>query len=429
MKLFSGKRKVSALTVLMAVLLVVALAALCFVLFAGDLFGSDTSDYTDNISVRATPEAGDADGDGPEPVATAEPTATPPPTYDSGDTGLFNDFKEPADRFLAALEPSDGKTETGLQITGPLSYRNNSVRKSFAIIAPTGPDGCFNLAECDEYTRILAVNYEEEYFNDGYCYGMYFDDPQGMLAPGEYRINDDWFEHLIIREVPDSTYRLMVFKCRVRMVFTTVARNSAGHTIISAYERPSPGERVVFIDPHYGGIVDQGGWRSNIAVCDLNLNIARRVSKLLTDSGVRVYMSRDRDEYVGLWERNYLAQSVGADMYISITFGNNQADLGAKGTTAMYDSAQDGLDADITGRVLAQALQTRVTEACGTGDNGISAMGIAPFRACGIPAVTLRIGYISNDDDFFSIIKEEFKDEAAAAIRDAVLDVYGGQTE
>lgn len=361
--------------------------------------------------------------------ATATPQVTPEP-WEGTDTGLFDEYKQPESDYLAGLEASTGLEFADKGITGPMVYRNNSIRKMFTLNGECGVNGSFNLVECDDYTQVLSVNYEEEYFNGGYCYGMSFEDPKGMLTPGDYAINDNWFEHVIIKAAPDSaTAKLVVFKCRVPMVFVTVARNSEAQTVISAYERPDPDKQVVFIDPYYGGVNDLGGWRSNIAICQLNLNISLRTNKLLADEDCQVYLSRDKDEYVGIWERIYLADAVDADLYVCITHVNSQTDNTLSGTTVVYDSNEDSSNNALNGKTLAQILQQKITEGAKTKDNGIVPMGIAPYRYTSIPSAMAQIGYISCDEDFFQLIKEDFQYNVAVAIKESVVEALALQDD
>ena len=67
----------------------------------------------------------------------------------------------------------------------------------------------------------------------------------------------------------------------------------------------SPGKRVVVIDAGHGG--NQPGMRARLTDGTgvdekvITLGIARRVADLLKKRGVEVVMTRDRDEYVGLY--------------------------------------------------------------------------------------------------------------------------------
>ena len=398
---------------LVAIILVAVLVVLLLVVLFFDRGGSDLT--TDSFTPTPTPSSSGISDPTPTPVATPTPT-----DFNSPDTGYFNSYKSDLDDYLASLEASTGDVYANKQIGDTAVYRNNSIRKTLTVNSELGEIG-FNLVTCDDYTQILSKNYTEEYFNDGYCYGMYFDDPNGVLAAGDYAINDNWFEHIIIEAVPDSTSKLIVFKCRVPMVFVAVAHNSHKQTVISAYERPLGDDTIVFIDPYYGGVNDQGGWRSNIAVSDLNLNIALRVDSLLKDHDCTVYLSRDRDECVGIWERVYLAEAVGADMYICLTYVNSQLDNTLKGIQTLYDTNEDSSTAQFNGKVLAQLLLNEITAGSGFQDNGMVSMGIAAYRNTSIPAAMAKLGYISNDDDFFQIIKEEVQYNTAVAVKDAIV--------
>lgn len=398
--------------------MILAVAAVAVILVIVVLWPSDISTTTGDVIPTPTADPNANGGVIIDPTVT--PTATPT-DFNSDDTGLFGEFKVPVSDYLASLEASTSTSYSNLNITGSMVYRNNSMRKTFFINAECGEMG-IDIVTCDDFTKVLQKNYTEEYFNDGYCYGIYFDDPNNILPSGEFTINDDWFEHVIVQAVPETTSKLVVFKCRVPMVFVTVAHNSHQQTTISAYERPLADESVVFLDPYYGGVNDQGGWRSNIAISELNLNIALRTNSLLKNEDCVVYLSRELDECVGVWERVYLAEALGADMYISITFVNSQLDNTLCGTEVIYDSEDDSDQKALNGKILADILLENITTGVGTNSKGTVSMGIAPYRYTDIPAAMAEIAYISNDDDFFKLIKEDFQYNAAVAIKDSVLE-------
>lgn len=415
-----GKISVPLAAVVAAIVLVVLVVGMILLL---TIPSDSTQDITDSTPTP-TPNADntqDITGDLTTDDSTPEPQGTTAPWEGTG-TGLFEDYKQTESDYLAGLEASTGLVFADKTITGPMVYRNDSIRKMFTINGECGVNGFFNLVECDDFTKILSVNYTEEYFNGGYCYGMSFDDPYEMLTPGDYTINDNWFEHVIIQAVPDTTTKLVIFRCRVPMVFVTVARNAEAQTVISAYERPDPAKQVVFIDPYYGGVNDLGGWRSNISICELNLNISLRTNSLLSNEDCQVYLSRDKDEYVGIWERVYLAEAVEADLYVCVTHVNSQTDNTLSGTTVVYDSAEDTSDKALNGKSLAQILQQKITEGAQTKDNGVISMGISPYRYTSIPSAMAQIGYISCDEDFFQLIKDDFQYNVAVAIKDAIVE-------
>ncbi|MFA5255117.1 MAG: N-acetylmuramoyl-L-alanine amidase [Candidatus Omnitrophota bacterium] len=77
--------------------------------------------------------------------------------------------------------------------------------------------------------------------------------------------------------------------------------------------------KSIVIDAGHGG-KDPGaiGRRLHIKEKNLTLSIAKKLKRILEDNGIRVIMTRDSDEFVSLPERVRIANSSGADLFISI---------------------------------------------------------------------------------------------------------------
>ena len=96
------------------------------------------------------------------------------------------------------------------------------------------------------------------------------------------------------------------------------AANSENNSIAQSRAFSNKHEIVVAIDPGHGGS-DSGATGYGLMEKDLTLKIARYCrAELESYSGVRVVMTRDSDEYVGLSERVDRAVASKADVFVSI---------------------------------------------------------------------------------------------------------------
>ncbi len=77
--------------------------------------------------------------------------------------------------------------------------------------------------------------------------------------------------------------------------------------------------KAIVIDAGHGG-KDPGaiGRRTGIRERDLTLSVAKKLKRVLEDNGIRVIMTRDSDEFISLPERVKMANSSGADLFVSI---------------------------------------------------------------------------------------------------------------
>lgn len=97
---------------------------------------------------------------------------------------------------------------------------------------------------------------------------------------------------------------------------------------------------IVVVDPGHGGINLGGGSNYLWDEKDMNLKMSLLMKDLLEDSGMRVIMTRTRDEYVPLYDRCEISNYVEADLFISnhINLFNSKA----CGVEVLYSLKSDG---------------------------------------------------------------------------------------
>jgi N-acetylmuramoyl-L-alanine amidase len=187
---------------------------------------------------------------------------------------------------------------------------------------------------------------------------------------------------------------------------------------------------------------------------ELALDIARRLAALLQEElGIRVVLTRARDQFIGLRERTTLANRERADLFVSIHvnaapvaaatgtetyFLSNEATDGAARRAAEYENRLIGLDAgprtgqpDVVRSILwdlaqsdfqqessrvAEALQTHLDRALRRPSRGVKQ---APFYVLGgaaMPAVLVEIGFISNPQEEQRLRDDGYRDRIARAL-------------
>jgi N-acetylmuramoyl-L-alanine amidase len=212
--------------------------------------------------------------------------------------------------------------------------------------------------------------------------------------------------------------------------------------------------RTIVVDPGHGGHDAGAVGPSGLQEKDLALDIARRVAALLQEElGVRVVLTRARDQFVGLRERTTLANRERADLFFSIHvnaspaasatgtetyFLSNEAtdgaarraaeyenrlitpDLGPKSgapgvvRSILWDLAQSDFQQE-SSRV-AEALQNHLDRALRRPSRGVKQ---APFYVLGgaaMPAVLVEIGFISNPEEEQRLRDDGYRDRIARAL-------------
>jgi N-acetylmuramoyl-L-alanine amidase len=223
---------------------------------------------------------------------------------------------------------------------------------------------------------------------------------------------------------------------------------------------PRPGEtgpeplHTIVIDPGHGGHDAGAVGPSGLQEKELSLDIARRVAALLQEElGVRVVLTRGRDQFVGLRERTALANRERADLFVSIHvnaapddaatgtetyFLSNEATDGAARRAAAYenrliaaDTGTRGGAPDVLRSILwdlaqsdfqqessrvAEALQNSLDRALRRPSRGVKQ---APFYVLGgaaMPAVLVEIGFISNPQEEQRLRDDGYRDRIARAL-------------
>ena len=216
---------------------------------------------------------------------------------------------------------------------------------------------------------------------------------------------------------------------------------------------PEPLHTIV-IDPGHGGHDAGAVGPSGLQEKDLSLDIARRVAGLLQEElGVRVVLTRARDQFVGLRERTALANRERADLFLSVHvnaapggaatgtetyFLSNEATDGAARRAAEYENRLISVDTGARGGApdvlrsilwdlaqsdfqqessrVAESLQNSLDRALRRPSRGVKQ---APFYVLGgaaMPAVLVEIGFISNPEEEQRLRDDGYRDRIARAL-------------
>jgi N-acetylmuramoyl-L-alanine amidase len=217
--------------------------------------------------------------------------------------------------------------------------------------------------------------------------------------------------------------------------------------------------RTVVIDPGHGGHDPGARGAHGLQEKELTLDVARRVAALLQeDGGLRVILTRSRDQFVALRERTALANRERADLFLSI-HANAAPDATATGAETYFLSteATDGAArraAEDENRVIAlepnprggptellrsilwdlaqsdfqqessrvaETLQTQLDRALRRPSRGVKQ---APFYVLGgaaMPAILVEIGFITNPREEEQLRDDGYRDRIARALAAGLL--------
>ena len=181
------------------------------------------------------------------------------------------------------------------------------------------------------------------------------------------------------------------------------------------------GRFTVVIDPGHGGpdpgAVGIGGLRETDVVLDVSLQVAR----LLQDRGVRVVLTRTSEIDVDLPPRVALANSSGADAFLSIHANAlNMERPDVNGIETFY--FQSSLS-----RALASAVQSEVLAVSpGSPDRGVKPGRFFVIRRTVMPAALVETGFVTGDLDSPRLATAAHRQQLAVAIARGILSYLGG---
>ena len=158
---------------------------------------------------------------------------------------------------------------------------------------------------------------------------------------------------------------------------------------------------TIVIDPGHGGN-DTGATyvtnSQNPAYFEktYTFQLAKKVAQALRRQGARVYLTRNKDEYVSLGARTRLAERVHADLFISFHFDSFPSENEASGFTTYYYHRKNH------SRAIAQAINKAFNNLSLT-NRGVDFGDFYVLRDNKQPAVLLEMGYINSSKDYQQI--------------------------
>jgi N-acetylmuramoyl-L-alanine amidase len=184
------------------------------------------------------------------------------------------------------------------------------------------------------------------------------------------------------------------------------------------------GKRII-IDPGRGGS-DRGlimpGPEGPMSEADILWDLASRLEGRMTAIGMDTFLSRPVNHSPGDAERAATANTVGADLMISLRF-ERQPSPAASGVSSFYFGSAHGSVSTI-GRNLADFIQREVVARTGLRDCRAHGRTWDLLRLTRMPTVQVDVGYITNRHDQSKLVTRECRDAVAEGILAAVKRLY-----
>lgn len=269
----------------------------------------------------------------------------------------------------------------------------------------------------------LKKLYTEKFDATGKRYTITFDGYTQEFGKGIMNINDGLIETVEINGDPVANKTSLTFVAKDKYFYEIISRyNISGAVVDTAVTLLKPAaksDRLVVIDAGHGG-TETGAVSNGLIEKALNLDIAIRLNKLLKAKGVKTYMIRENDAYVGLYERAYIANDLNAALFLSIH--NNAFNSIANGTETLYYPLDTTALGGVTSTSFAKIAQDNLIAKLGTTNRGIqSRPGLAVLRKTKMPQILAEVAFVDQLDNAALLKTATFKQKAAEALCNAVL--------
>jgi N-acetylmuramoyl-L-alanine amidase len=138
------------------------------------------------------------------------------------------------------------------------------------------------------------------------------------------------------------------------------------------------------------------------------LAVGRRISELLAQEGVYCVLTRDRDEFVGLYERPAQANRLRADLFVSVHCNADAGSGQAQGTETWFCTDRS--------KALAAIMQSALVDTLGRPDRGVKRARFVVVREAEMPACLVELAFISSAQEHALLAQPSFRERAARAV-------------
>ena len=189
--------------------------------------------------------------------------------------------------------------------------------------------------------------------------------------------------------------------------------------------------RVIVIDPGHGGVDGGAVGKTGVTEKELNLQVARRLGRLLSEAGAAVILTREKDEDLadpgteGLLERKRqdlmrrvaLVRDSKADLLISIHVNSFPSSRWWGAQTFYWRESEEG-------RKLAEAIQEELVRVLGNNRRKAKGEVFYLLETVDVPAVMVEMGFISNPREEQLLQDAVYQEKIARAIYGGVVRYF-----
>ncbi|OEH92184.1 N-acetylmuramoyl-L-alanine amidase [Bacillus solimangrovi] len=198
-----------------------------------------------------------------------------------------------------------------------------------------------------------------------------------------------------------------------------VVRDTENDLRITLLPSGLKGKRIV-VDAGHGDHDPGASGATGLREKDVNLDIAKRLVKLLEQAGADVTLTRSSDKFIPLAGRVDIAHQKDADAFVSIHSDSFQST--SKGSTTFYHLGVN--PSGDKSKQLSDIAIEKITAKLGTYNRGSNNKSLHVIREIDIPATLIEVAFLSNPKEEALLKTDSFKQNAAQALYETFVEFY-----
>lgn len=208
------------------------------------------------------------------------------------------------------------------------------------------------------------------------------------------------------------------------LLFMIYTAKSHEDSLLTAFASPAK-NRIVVIDAGHGGIDSGAKSPSGTREDELNLKVAQKLNKYLTDHGAIVIMTRDSKEGLSkrksedMQKRVAIIKESNPDIVISIHMNKFPQ-------TQYYGGQTFYMTGSETGEKLAESIQRVLIENLIEGNNRQikAANNLLILKAGSAPTVIVECGFLSNAKEEILLKTDDYQEKIAWSIYNGIVEYF-----
>lgn len=245
------------------------------------------------------------------------------------------------------------------------------------------------------------------------------EDVSDSFGSGNLVVDDRAIDNIELKRDPDGRSRIVIKQLEY---FEYKLEVTAKGIVIAGFKPKALYDKIIVIDAGHGG-TDPGAVAGGYQEKALNLDISNYVKPLFEGSqDYKVYYTRTSDVNKSLQYRTDLANTLGADIFVSIH--NNAMNTTAfQGMETLY--MPGGSTTKLSSISIAKIFHETLLPIVGVADRGLKPRdGLYVLRHTKMPAIILELGFMTNPSDLAKITDPEMQQRVAEGIYNATETVF-----